>query len=125
MCNGDKNCKGCTPHCKNKTMQDYSVPCAVGAGGIAYGLGVKPMWSLGIGVVGGYALPKVSMSASTYDAVVGAGVIGIVARMAAVSQNMKYIGMGAGAVGGYMYGDKAGIYNTTKHDPNKHGIFIR
>lgn len=106
---------------------NYSIPCAVGSGGIAYGLGMTPMYSAIVGAAGGFLLPKVSMSKPTYDAVVGAGGLGIITRMAGVSQNMKYIGMGAGAVGGYMYGDQAGggIYNTTKHNPNKHGIFIR
>jgi hypothetical protein len=87
----------------------YSLPCAVGSGGIAYGLGVKPMYSVAIGAAGGYVLPMVVKSSEVYYAVVVAGVIGIGARMASLTDNMKYIGMGAGAVGGYYYADKGNM----------------
>lgn len=114
MCNGNKNCKGCTANCKKKSTMSYhySLPCAIGSGGVAYGLGVSPMYSAIVGAAGGFVIPKFSMSVPAYDALVGAGALGIATRVAGVSQNMKYIGMGAGAVGGYMYGDKSGSSST-------------
>jgi hypothetical protein len=119
MCNGDKNCKSCTSSC-GKMSKHYSLPCAVGSGGIAYGLGVKPMYSAIIGAAGGYVLPMVVHSSDVYYAVVGAGVVGIGARMASVSSNMKYIGMGAGAVGGYYYADKSSGGGGGQHTNTPH-----